>query len=157
MYGLSTELWQKYQDLYQMNQDYMDLVDVHEDGPLDFDKCLKDTMEKWKFLVKWVGFYQTRYVSELKTKASFHIVKNLILFDEPLCFEILFLPEIGGHSCMRCPLYKLNGKKCHEPGSFKETVIRPIHTRIGMFQPFEMVKFLNKLRKGSQIKSIEVF
>ena len=156
MYGLPQDLWYKYQGLYRMNQDYLDLAHVHDGSPLDFEKCLEDTMEKWKFLVKWTSFYQTKSPSLLKTKPSFHVVKNLIKWDEALCFEVLFLPLTEGHSCQRCPLYQLNGKKCHEPGSLKEALIRPLATNVGLFQPFEMVKFLNKIRKGSQIKEIGV-
>lgn len=156
MYGLSSELWSKFQELYKMNQDYLELPYSHGGGALDFEKCLEDTMERWKFLVKWTGFYNTKLGSELKAKPSFHVVKHIILSDEPLCFEVLFLPLIEGHSCFRCPLYQLNGKKCHEAGSLKETIVRPIRTRIGTFKPFEMVKVLNKLKKGSQIESIEV-
>lgn len=157
MYGLPKDLWYKYQDLYRMGQDYLELPHSHGGEPLDFDKCLEDAMEKWKFLVKWTSFNHTKLVSELKMRPSFHVVKSLILADEPLCFEVLFLPLVDGHSCIRCPLYNINGKKCHESGSLKETIVRPIRTKIGTFKPFEMVKFLNKIRKGSQIKSIEVF
>jgi len=154
-YGLTPDLWLKLQTLVQMNESYRELPAMHQGSPLDYDKVIKDTLYKWKFLTQWTRYFNEAHVEALKWKPSYKMVLKEVLADEPLCFEAAYYPSSNTY-CEACPFFWLTRKGCAEIGSFKERVCRPFYSGKGTFKPFDVVKVLLKIRNKSPIQEIEV-
>ena len=156
MYGLDNALWLKYQRLQRKALDYLKLTS--DDNPiLNFDECLTDTLEKWKFLAQWTAYFKTKKVSELRPKQSFRMIYQLVEDDEPLCYEAILYKGTTKteDACAVCPLYQLNGINCYKKGGIKEIVARPLKTLEGLFLPFTMVKLLRRIKRGDVINGME--
>lgn len=154
-YGLPSELWTELQTLIQMNESYRELPALHRGGPLDYEKVIKDTLYKWKFLTKWIKYYNEAHIDALKFKPSYKMVLKQIVADEPLCFEAAYYPSTDSY-CHACPFFWITAKPCAEIGSFKERICRPFYSGKGIFKPFGVVKVLVKIKAGSPIREIEV-
>jgi len=152
-YGLNKDLWTTYQTVIQMCHEYR-MLEGKNYNPLDFEKCLADTLTKWKFITKWTAYLKTKLVIELKTHPSFDKIKNLILEEEPLCFESLFHRKYKD-SCRACPIFSLNSKSCAQAGNVKEVITRPIKDGDGVFKPYDMVKLLLQIGRRRPIDKIE--
>ncbi len=153
--GLTPELWIQLQTLIQMNESYRELPAVHSGGLLDYEKVIKDTLYKWKFITKWVKYFNEAHIDALKHKPSYNLVLQEIIADEPLCFEAAYYPSADAY-CNACAFFWLTGKGCGELDSFKEIVCRPFFSGRGIFKPFNVVKVLLKIKNGTAIKEIEV-
>jgi hypothetical protein len=138
-----------------MNESYRELPVMHHGSPLDYDKVVKDTLHKWKFLTRWVKYYNEAHIDALKHKPSYKLVLQEILADEPLCFEAAYYPSVDSY-CQACPFFWVTKKSCAELGSFKERVCRPFFSGKGIFKPFGVVKLLVKIKTGTVINDIEV-
>ena len=154
-YGLTPELWLSLQTLIQMNESYRELPAMHQGSPLDYEKVLRDALYKWKFMTKWVKYFNEAHIDALKYKPSYNIVLQEIIADEPLCFEAAYYPSSDSY-CKACAFFWLTGKSCGELGSFKERICRPFFSGKGIFKPFGVVKVLLKIKTGTAIEEIEV-